>query len=88
MPKTHQIVTGILQSMRAAAFALFIAGAANAQQHSESQPELGCTAADFQGTHEYSGSGTIVEGPTAGPVAFVGQLTSDGSIAHTRPHTP
>jgi len=40
MPKTHQIVTGILQSMRAAAFALFIAGAANAQQHSESQPEL------------------------------------------------
>jgi len=37
MPKTHQIVAGILQSMKAAAFALFIAGAANAQQHGEAE---------------------------------------------------
>ena len=42
------------------------------------QASVECTAADFQGTYGYSGTGIIVEGPNAGPIAFVGQLTADG----------
>src|SRR6266849_4588423 len=79
MPKTNKLpVRGILQSMTVAAFALLLAGAADAQERPGLQAGLGCTAADFQGTYGYSGSGTILEGPNAGPVAFVGQLTADG----------
>jgi len=73
------MVAGIVQSLKAGAFALLLAGAANAQERSAFPAGPGCTAADFQGTYGYSGMGTIVEGAVTGPVAFVGQLTSDGS---------
>src|SRR5262249_16351621 len=78
MPKTIQMVRVILQSANMAALALLIAGAAHAQERSGPRSSLGCTTADFSGTYGYSGSGTILEGPSAGPVAFVGQLTADG----------
>jgi hypothetical protein len=81
MPKTNQMVAGMLQSLKVAAFALLLAGAADAQEHSAFPAGPGCTTADFQGTYGYSGTGTIVEGPTAGPVAFVGQLTANGKGA-------
>src|SRR5712691_6800292 len=49
----------------------------------QAQASVECTAADFQGTYGYSGAGTILAGPNAGPVAFVGQLTADGKGTFT-----
>jgi hypothetical protein len=38
----------------------------------------GCTNANYEGSFGYIGTGTIVSGPNADPVAFVGRLTADG----------
>jgi hypothetical protein len=37
-----------------------------------------CTNANFEGSFGYSGTGTIISGPNAGPIAFAGRLTADG----------
>src|SRR5262249_49978584 len=77
-PRWAIVAADILHTLKAATLALLLAGAADAQQRSHPPAGLGCTAANFQGTYGNSGSGTILEGPNAGPVAFVGQLTADG----------
>ena len=82
MSKSKRNQTIRMQFISLAALALVLAGTTNAHEGSELNGSL-CTAADFQGVYGYSGSGIILEGPNAGPVAFVGRLNADGNGTFT-----
>ncbi len=53
---------------------LFVLGLAPAVRAEEEE----CSLEDIEGTYAYTLSGTLTDGPNAGPVAAVGRLTFDG----------